>query len=197
MTAMLHGFAVILFGVLSFVVPSSTAVAKNVYDGNRWASLAADDTASSVGDILTVVVYQSTEASNSARQNSRKSNSIGGGLSIGSINEQADLDFGGNYSGGGEIVRTEKFVSQLSVIVTGLLPNGDLLIAGEQQMFVNQENTVIKIRGRVRRVDIDADNRILSSRIADAQIDYDGKGFVSRSARPGLATRIFRFLGLS
>ncbi|MEO7680134.1 MAG: flagellar basal body L-ring protein FlgH, partial [Sphingomonas sp.] len=52
------------------------------------------------------------------------------------------------------------------------------------------------VRGRVRAADIGADNRVLSSRIADAQIDYDGKGFVSRSAKPGILNRVFRFLGL-
>jgi flagellar L-ring protein precursor FlgH len=48
----------------------------------------------------------------------------------------------------------------------------------------------------VRSADIRADNTILSNRIADAQIDYDGRGFVSRSAKPGLINRIFSFLGL-
>jgi len=55
---------------------------------------------------------------------------------------------------------------------------------------------VIGVRGRIRPYDISAENAVLSSRIADAQIDYDGKGFVSRSAKPGLLNRIFSFLGL-
>ena len=52
------------------------------------------------------------------------------------------------------------------------------------------------MRGRIRPADITSDNSVLSSRIADAQINYDGKGFVSRSAKPGVINRVFSFLGL-
>lgn len=195
--SLMEGYRHLLIAVLALSLAAHSVQAKNVYNGDRWASLAADNKAAAIGDVLTVVVYQSTEASNSARQNSRKSSAIGGGLAVGSVNEQADLDFGGSYNGGGEIVRSEKFISQLSVTVSKIFPNGDLEIEGQQQMLVNEETTLIKIRGRIRSVDISADNRILSSRVADAQIDYDGRGFVSRSAKPGLVSRIFRFLGLS
>ena len=78
-----------------------------------------------------------------------------------------------------------------------MLPNGDYRITGEQRMHVNGENTTIAVRGRIRQADIRPDNSVLSSRIAEAEINYDGKGFVSRSAKPGILNRIFRFLGLS
>ena len=80
--------------------------------------------------------------------------------------------------------------------IVAVLPNGDLEIAGAQRLNINRERTVIRVRGRVRPTDISADNMVLSSRIADASIDYDGAGFVTRSGRPGLVTRIFNFLGL-
>lgn len=172
------------------------AFAENLYGGKQWAALSADRRATDVGDTLTVVVFQAAEATNSAQNNSRRNTDIGGGVRAGGIDESADLRFGGGYSGRGEVRRSERLVAQITVVVQSVLPNGDFLIAGEQMMRINGETTRIGVRGRVRSADITRDNTLLSSRIADAQINYDGRGFVSRSARPGLINRIFSFLGL-
>ena len=90
----------------------------------------------------------------------------------------------------------KKLVAQITVVVTDILPNGDFLVLGEQLMRVNGENTRIAVRGRVRRADITSQNTVMSSRLGDAQISYDGHGFVSRSAKPGIVNRVFSFLGL-
>jgi flagellar L-ring protein precursor FlgH len=63
-------------------------------------------------------------------------------------------------------------------------------------MLVNGEKRDIEIRGRIRPIDISSDNTIISSRLANAEINYDGEGFATRSAKPGLLNRIFSFLGL-
>ncbi|MES2442133.1 MAG: flagellar basal body L-ring protein FlgH [Pseudomonadota bacterium] len=184
-------------GVAGLALFAATpAAAQNLYRGDNWSSMAADRRASSVGDTITVVIQQAAESSNSTQNNSRKATDIGGGLRAGSIDESGQLTFGGGYSGKGEIRRSERLVAQLSVTIEAVLPNGDYRIVGEQKMHVNGENTRVAVRGRIRQADIRPDNSILSSRIADAEIDYDGKGFVSRSAKPGLINRIFSFLGL-
>ena len=87
-------------------------------------------------------------------------------------------------------------VAQLSATVTQIYPNGDLQITGWQRLKINGEMTNIKVSGRVRRDDINGQNAVLSSRIADANIEYDGKGFATRSAKPGIVTKIFSWLGL-
>lgn len=173
------------------------AFADNLYRGSNWSAMTSDRRASAVGDILTVVIFQSAESSNVAQNNSSKSQDLSGSISGGHLSENGQLSFGGAYSGRGEVTRSEKLVAQISLTVTGILPNGDLLVAGEQWLRVNGERTRIGVRGRVRTADIGADNSVISTRIADAQIDYDGRGFVSRSAKPGLLNRIFSFLGLS
>ena len=94
------------------------------------------------------------------------------------------------------MVRSEQFVAQMSATVVERLANGDLVIEGRQHLLINGENTVIGVRGRIRPQDVTADNAVLSSRIADARIDYDGKGFVSKGAKPGLINRILGFLGI-
>lgn len=180
---------------IALLIPSA-ATADDLYRPGGWAALTADQRAGKIGDALTIVVYQAAESSNSTQTSTRKSTDIAAALSAGSVNEGARANLGGGYSGRGDARRTERFVTQLSVMVTDVLPNGDLLVTGRQRMHVNGERTEVSVRGRVRVVDIAADNRILSTRIADAEIDYGGRGFVSRGARPGIVNRLFGLLGL-
>jgi flagellar L-ring protein precursor FlgH len=84
----------------------------------------------------------------------------------------------------------------MTATIAEILPNGDLVINGSQRLHVNGEATIVEVRGRIRTADIDSENRVPSNRIADAQINYNGKGFVSRSAKPGLIQRLFSLLGL-
>jgi flagellar L-ring protein precursor FlgH len=183
-----------LCAVAAAMVPA--AHGEDLYKPNGWSAMSADRRAMQVGDALTVVVYQSAEATNSAKTDSSKSTNLSGGLSAGSIDESGALRVGGSYTGGGQVQRSERFVTQITVIVEEVLPNGDLRIAGRQRMHVNGEDSNIGVRGRVRQADITSDNQVPSSRVAEAQIDYDGHGFVSRSAKPGIINRVFRFLGL-
>lgn len=198
----LHGFqrwAVIGAAIL---VAATPAAAESLYRGDGWSHLASDNVASAAGDALLVVVYQSAEARNSERRMRRKNTRIdaslgfAGDLTPFTLQESGELAFGGEFSGQGEIRRSESILTQFSVTIADVLPNGDLVVAGEQQVRMNGEESVIKVRGRVRRADIANDNRVLSTRIADAEIDYQGRGFVTRGASEGIVTRIFSWLGL-
>lgn len=180
----------------TLALAASPAQAEDLFRPGSWTAMSADRRAMAIGDVLTIVVYQSAEATNSAKSDSRKSTDLGGSINGGGLSEGGKLNFGGGYTGGGAVQRSETFVTQITVVVDGVLPNGDLHVNGRQKMHVNGEDSDIGVRGRVRTADIGSDNRVLSSRVADAQIDYDGRGFVSRSAKPGLVNRVFRFLGL-
>ena len=189
------GFGTIVVALA--IVAESPARADNLYPQGGRPALNSDQRASRAGDIVTVVVVQAAEASTTMQNNSRRSSEVNGNIGVGSIDESAEISFGGGYSGRGEVRRAERFVTQMTVSVIEVVGNGDLIIGGQQAMRINGEDTAVSVRGRVRAVDVDADNRIASNRIADAQINYDGRGFVSRSARPGIINRIFSFLGLS
>jgi len=191
------GGAALLLSACALMAFSGPLSAKSLYIHNISPPLVSDIRARSVGDIVTVVVLESSRATNASTNSSSKDQSLRGSISGGSLAEDGNLSFGGGFTGRGAIERRGEMVAQLSASVTQVLPNGDLLIEGAQQLVLNGDLTTIKVRGRIRQFDIASDNRILSSRIADAEIDYDGKGFVSRSAKPGLVSRIFRFLGLS
>jgi flagellar L-ring protein precursor FlgH len=183
--------------LIAFAAP---AQADDLYRGSNWASMSGDRKASQPGDILTVVIFQAAEATNSAQNSSRKKTDAGGSLSTtlgsGSVDETLSLEFGGGFTGRGEVRRSERLVTRISLTVREVLPNGDLLVEGEQWMRINGETSRIGLQGRVRPADINGDNAVLSSRIADARISYDGRGFVTRSAKPGIINRIFSFLGL-
>lgn len=180
----------------SLVAFAASAGGQDLFQGGNWAAMAADRRATQVGDSITVIVHQVAEATNTTQNTTRKATDVGGSLRAGGIDEGGALNFGGGYTGRGEARRSERLLAQLSAVIEAVLPNGDYRIVGRQQVRVNGETTLIAVRGRIRAADISGDNAVLSSRIAEAEIDYDGKGFVSRSAKPGLINRLFSLLGL-
>ena len=190
----------ILGAVILVALAAAPAQADDLFRGSNWASMSGDRKASQPGDILTVVIFQAAEATNSAQNSSRKKTDAGGSfgttIGSGSVDEKLSLEFGGGFTGRGEVRRSEKLVTQISLTVREVLPNGDLVVEGEQWMRINGETSRIGVQGRVRPADISGDNSVLSSRIADARISYDGRGFVTRSAKPGIVNKIFSFLGL-
>ena len=175
---------------------ASPLFADDLYSPGMSQSLVADNRASRVGDNVTVVIVQTSEASTTVRTGTRRSTTLGGHIGAGSINESADLSLGSNFDGQGQSTRSDRFITQMTSRVTQVLPNGDLMITGMQRLNINGEATTVEVRGIVRMVDIDAENRVPSNRIADAQINYKGKGFASRGAKPGLLQRLFSLFGL-
>jgi len=185
--------ALLAIAALSLATP---AWAEDLYDAQAFAAIAGDQQARAIGDVLTIVVYQSAEARNAAQNASRTRRDFEGAISGGAIDESGSLSLNGGYTGQGEVRRSESFVTQISVTVQNVLDNGDLLVAGEQSMHINGETTLVRVQGRVRPADIMHGNQVLSPRLADARISYDGRGFVSRNARPNIVHRIFSLLGL-
>ena len=187
-----------LLFVLGLVLAGAPALAADdLFQRSQFAGLAHDTRATQVGDALTVVVFQSAEARNSARNARSRQSTIEGGLQTPGDLERGRISLGGEYDGHGEVRRSETFMTQISVTVRDVLPNGDLFVSGEQRMMVNGEETLIAIRGRVRPVDISSDNQVLSTYLADAEISYGGEGFVSSASQPGLFHRLFSVLGLN
>jgi len=184
-------FAAVLLG------SARPAVADDLYARGSFSSLATDHRAQAKGDILTVVVYENASATNQATTGTKKNTRLAGSVGAGSsFNESAQLGLSGGMDNAGATGRSGRMVAQISVSVDNVLPNGDLQVSGEQALRINGEVTHIRVRGRVRPADESSQNAVLSSRLADAAIDYDGSGFVTRSAKPGIVGRIFNFLGL-
>ncbi|MGQ7829969.1 flagellar basal body L-ring protein FlgH [Altererythrobacter sp. Z27] len=184
----------VLGGVLFFNATSASA--EQLYSGNSWAGVAADIKARQVGDLLTIVINEAASATNRIGTRSSKGTTFGGGARVGGVDESLNFGFDSSYRGGGETERSDRFAASITAVVTQVFPNGELMVEGEQFLLVNGERRNIRLRGRVRHVDISPENMVLSNRLAGAEIQYDGKGFVSKSAEPGLINRIFSFLGI-
>ena len=75
--------------------------------------------------------------------------------------------------------------------ITAVFPNGTMLVRGEKMLTLNRGDDRVQFSGLIRAADISADNRILSSRVADAQIRYTGKGEIARASKQGWLQRFF------
>ena len=173
---------------------AGSAYGEDLYTPGRLPALVADKIARQAGDSLTVIVQENATASNSAQHQSGRNGQIQAQARAGSSpGTSGQLGFSGAVQGQDQIGRSGQMVAQISVVVDRVLPNGDLHIQGAQHLTVDGAQTFIEVEGRVRPSDISAQNTIPSSRIADAVIDYDGKGQGARKTGP--VGRVLGWLG--
>ncbi|MGU7783226.1 flagellar basal body L-ring protein FlgH [Burkholderia sp. PU8-34] len=183
--------------LVSALLLPAVGVTADLYQGSTYQPLTADRRASKPGDIVTVLVFENSSASNSADTSTKSNVGLQGSVSTMYAGQNAlQFGVGDNYGGKGQIQRAGKLLAQLSVNVVDVTPAGDLLVAGNQAIDVNGEKTQIRLEGRVRPVDIAANNTVLSARLADAKIDYVGEGFITDRSKPGLIPRFLAWLGL-
>lgn len=186
----------IVFALCLAALPSAAAQAQTVRPG--WSALASDRTAAQPGDSVTIYIVEASSAAASAQSGSQRDTRLSGSIGAGGrIEESGNVGLQGEFEGRGQMNRSGRLVGQIGATVQEVLPNGDLRIAGAQTLQIDGERTSIRLTARVRRADISGDNTVLSSRLADAEIVYDGEGSLSRSGSPALLNRILSFLGLS
>lgn len=173
------------------------AFASSLYDPQTFKPLTADNKAFRIGDALTVQVFENSSATTSADTETRRRNDLnasaqsanGGNLA------QAGLTVNGEFDGGGRTQRTNRLLATVSVTVQEILPNGDLRVAGEQLLTVNEEQQRVNLEGRVRPQDISDGNIVLSTRLADARITYVGEGDVTERSKRGIWRQLMDWLG--
>lgn len=152
-----------------------------------------------VGDILTVVLVERTQGSATAATGTDRDASLGltppttGPLSI--INP-SDVAMGGtsNFAGRGQTSQGNSLSGEIAVTVIEVLPNGLLRVSGEKAVRINRGDETVRVSGLVRPSDIGVDNRVASTRIADATIHYGGRGEVARASRQGWLQRFFSMI---
>jgi flagellar L-ring protein FlgH len=162
-----------------------------------------DERAHRIGDILTidVTINDTAQISNSTQRNRASSNSMGMGgilgtvvdnVSGGAVDPAAAVDFtsGINDAGAGSVNRSEALQTTIAAVVTQVLPNGNLVIEGRQEVRVNFEVRDMIITGMVRPSDIQANNTVASSKIAEARISYGGRGQITDVQQPRYGAQI-------
>ncbi len=161
-----------------------------------YAALYEGTRAKRVGDPLTIVLVENTAASKSATSKLDSSGGFGitppttGALSL-FKGTDASVSGNRNFNGGGTAGQANSLSGEVSVTVAQVLPNGTMLVQGEKRVTLNRGDEWVRIKGLVRTADIATDNRVLSTRVADAQISYTGKGDVARASRQGWLSRFF------
>ena len=156
--------------------------------------------ASRVGDILTVMVMETTSASNRSNIETGKTNKIdfNSQKGTGPLRFIPGLglvsDASTEFTGEGATSRQQQIQARVSVTVIGTRSNGDLIVEGSRTMEVNGEREVIYLSGAVNPLIIPANNTIESYLMADLQVSYKGRGVVSQGSRPGFLVRFFNWI---
>ncbi len=176
--------------------------AGSLYSDQNSLSLFADTRARSVGDIISVVLVESTRAAKSADTDVSRSADVGveapvlfgqpfnfGGDDAYDLSQSIEASSG--FQGGGSSAQSNSLTGAIAVQVARVLPNGNLQIQGEKWLALNQGEEYIQLRGIVRPEDISPTNAIPSTLVADARISYGGVGVVDDANTPGWITRFF------
>jgi flagellar L-ring protein precursor FlgH len=157
-----------------------------------------------VGDIVTIKIVESASATNKASTNTDRKSDISIGLdnffglenrytpTSSFFNPFAGLSAGydSDFEGAGATKRSGALEAFITARIVQQLPNGNMIIEGNREVRVNNENQIITLTGMVRPRDISSDNIILSTYIADARISYSGSGVINDRQKPGWLTRI-------
>ncbi|WP_072370997.1 flagellar basal body L-ring protein FlgH [Hyphomicrobium sp. NDB2Meth4] len=173
-----------------------------VYRGNSsiWqdshADLFSDLRARKIGDTVTVKIYIKDKASiaNDSERKRDASNKLNFGATYGATSSDITIanaaDLGASAESKtktkseGGIERSEKIELLIAAVVSDVLPNGNLVISGSQEVRVNYELRVLNVAGIVRPVDISAENTIAYEKIAEARIAYGGRGRLMEVQQP-------------
>jgi len=180
----------------SSVAPQATG---SIYADQQSLELFADPRAHRVGDILTISLVEATQASKKAQTSTSKKNGntvnaptiLGKGLTIGGRTADSSLSSSNSFDGDGSSEQSNALTGSITVTVAQRLSNGALIVRGEKWVTINQGEELVRISGIVRPADIANDNTVPSSRVADARIEYVGKGTLADSNTRGWLSRFF------
>lgn len=182
------------------VTGTSAPQTGSLYAGRRSMSLFSDVRAHEIGDIVSVVLIESTSAAKTADTELDKGSDIsitdptifGAPITInGRYNLGSSLSSSKAFGGEASSNQSNSLTGSIAVQVSQVLPNGNLIIQGEKWIKINQGDEYIRLRGIIRPEDLSPLNTIPSTLVADARISYGGTGALSQSNTPGWLTRFF------
>ena len=179
----------------------------SLFQENTSVVLFQDSKARRVGDILTIVLTEQTNATKSASSSTDKSTDVSISapnilgrtpslkpMGLGSTADPIDLSVGlessQEFDGSGDSSLSNALSGRITVTVSQVLSNGYLFVRGEKRLTINHGNEYVKISGYIRPQDILPDNSVLSTYVADARISYTGDGSVHEATQPGVIARL-------
>lgn len=195
-------------------LPSPDSDPSYLNEGSLWqasnpsASLFTDSKARQVNDIVTVLVSETSSATKAASTDASKDASVEAtassffGLETRLANKNDFLDPSNllnatatnDYAGAAQTKRDDRLLGTMTAVVQQVLPNGNLIIKGRRVVSVNDEMQYMILTGIIRTEDIQPNNTIPSSLIADARISYSGAGVVSDKQSVGWGSKLFDWI---
>jgi flagellar L-ring protein FlgH len=189
----------------------SLAAAAPVFADSLWTSSAnsehsmyADHKASRTGDILTVVISESVAQQSSQSTKSNKSSNIDAGISQfiyppaisglatkGGALPATKMAASNDFTGGGEISNTQSLSGRAAVLVTDVLPNGNLVIEGVRVITFSGETQYVVLHGLVRADDVTSANTVVSTNVADVRVEFISEGALTDAQKRGWLTKIY------
>lgn len=186
------------------VIPAAPPGNGTIYSAVSYRmALFEDLKARRVGDILTIELVEKTDATKSAETNVEKDSDVdienpvlfgvSPSFQVGSetVTLESRLESSKSFQGQGESTQSNSLLGDITVTVAEVLSNGDLLVQGEKVLTLNRGHEQIRFSGVVRTADINADNAVLSTRVANATIIYTGEGEIADASKSGWLTRFF------
>ncbi|MBQ7217788.1 MAG: flagellar basal body L-ring protein FlgH [Synergistaceae bacterium] len=177
------------------LVMSGSAFAGSLWnDNSNWF---ADARPGRVGDVITVLVDERTDAKDEATMDVTKTsnanvNDGANGTGILSFIRGLTFTTANSATGDGSSERKHHATATLACLVTEVLPNGNLVIEGTRDIRTSEETLQLQLAGVIRPQDVNADNQISSQLVANAEISVKGRGVLTRSQKPGIITQILQ-----
>ncbi len=200
------------------VVPEKIYAKKRNLEGSIWPGdtsknlLFEDNKARKIGDIVTVTVNESATSSQSASTNTARNSSteVTTGPILGLPSNLGIQDFlkmgtgfdpnigpsttALNHQGTGTTTRNGSLTTTVSAVIISILPSGNLVIEGKRSVTVNNEEQYMVLSGTIRPEDVNFDNTISSTLIANAAITYSGYGDISDPQRVGWMAKVISYI---
>jgi len=171
-----------------------------IYKAGFNVSLFEDIRAHRVGDVITIILQERTNARKSASTTTKKDSEIAlavptvfgkGILHRGNPILSASVDASRSFAGEGDSQQSNSLTGRISVTVAEVLANGNLVVRGEKLLTLNQGSEHVRISGIIRIADVTPDNTVQSSQVANAKIIYGGQGVLAESNTKGWLQRVF------
>jgi flagellar L-ring protein FlgH len=166
-----------------------------IYQSGRELVLAENPVAHHIGDIVTIVLNEATAAQKSATTTTSKANTVSmPGTTL--LNKNVswltnNINDSSKFAGEGASAQSNSLTGYLTATVLKVLPNGNLFVAGEKQIALNQGKEFVRVTGVIRPIDLSSDNSVPSFRVASAKITYNGKGALADVNAQSWLSRFF------
>jgi len=179
-------------------IPAAHRKSSSIWDGNR-ANIFSDPRAAQIGDVVTINIAindratfgNATDRSQDSVINTQFDWKLGIDSTTRELKPQLTSESLSSTKGQGSIDRSEKIQLSVAAVVTDILPNGNLVVSGSQEVRVNFELRLLNVAGIIRPRDISRNNTIAYDKVAEARISYGGRGRVMEVQQPSYLHQVY------